>query len=338
MSSAAATAPAAAPLSAAPPAVAPAKALSAAPRWALFGAFAAIYLIWGSTFLGIRVAVETLPPLTMSGFRFLVAGGVLLLVTSRVRPRPTAREWRNAVLLGSLFFLCNHGLISNAARFLPSSLVCLIIATEVPIIAMLSSLLLGQPLTRAGLLGAALGFGGVLCLFAGHGASEGSTSLLACIAVLGGSFSWGLGAVLSQKLRTPGDAVLRAGMQMFCGGVLLSLASVLRGEMSSVDLGAFSHRSLFALAYLILFGSVLAFACYSYLLKHVRTDAVATHVFVNPLVAVAVGAWLGGEKLQPVHFVSGLLILASVSVILLGQRQGRRVHEGAPARVAAAAE
>jgi len=110
---------------------------------------------------------------------------------------------------------------------------------------------------------------------------------------------------------------------MFCGGVLLSLASLARGEMSSVDLGAFSHRSLFALGYLILFGSVLAFACYSYLLKHVRTDAVATHVFVNPLVAVAVGAWLGGEQLQPVHFVSGGLILASVLVILLGQRRKR---------------
>jgi drug/metabolite transporter (DMT)-like permease len=325
----------AASLSAAPAVVAPAGPLRAAPRWALWSAFAVIYLVWGSTFLGIRVAVETLPPLTMSGFRFLVSGAVLLLVTARVRPRPSAREWLNAAFLGSLFFLGNHGLISNAARFLPSSLVCLIISTEVPIIAVLSSVLLrGQPLTRAGLAGAALGFGGVLCLLAGHGAAEGSTSLLACIAVLGGSLCWSLGAVLSQRLRTPADAVLRAGMQMLCGGALLSVASVLRGEMSSVHLAAFSHRSLYALAYLILFGSVLAFACYTYLLKHVRTDAVATHVFVNPLVAVAVGAWLGGEKLQPVHFVSGLLILASVSVILLGQRHRR----GAPARVVAAAE
>src|SRR5947207_12470331 len=91
------------------------------PRWALWGAFAVIYLVWGSTFLGIRVAVETLPPLTMSGFRFLVAGGILLLVTARVRPRPSAREWLNAVFIGSLFFLGNHGLISNAARYLPSS-------------------------------------------------------------------------------------------------------------------------------------------------------------------------------------------------------------------------
>ncbi|MFL5379130.1 MAG: EamA family transporter [Myxococcales bacterium] len=304
-------------------------------RWPIAAAFAVIYLVWGSTFLGIRVAVETLPPLTMSGFRFLVAGTVLLLFTSRVRPRPTLREWRNAVIVGALFFLGNHGLISNAARFLPSSVVCLIISTEVAIIAVLSSLFLGQPLTRAGLAGAALGFAGVLCLFGGHGV-RGSTSLLASFAVLGASISWSFGAVLSQRLRFPPDAVLRAGMQMICGGVLLTIASALRGEMSAVDFSAFSHRSLFALGYLILFGSVLAFACYSYLLKHVRTDAVATHVFVNPLVAVAVGAWLGGEQLQAVHFVSGGLILASVLVILLGQRRKRPVAaERAVAVVAA---
>src|SRR5207248_3750568 len=222
----------------------------AAPRWALWSAFAVIYLVWGSTFLGIRVAVETLPPLTMSAFRFLVSGAVWLLVSSRVRPRPTLREGRNAVFIGALFFLGNHGLISNAARFLPSSLVCLIISTEVPIIALLSSALLpGQPLTRAGLAGAALGFGGALCLFAGHGAAEGATSLLACVAVLGGSLSWSLGAVLSQRLRFPPDAVLRAGMQMVCGGALLSVASLLRGEVAAVDPAAFSHRSLFALGY-----------------------------------------------------------------------------------------
>src|SRR3954462_6285004 len=176
MSSAARTvapAPSAAPLFAAPASLAPA--LSPAPRWAIWMSFAVIYLVWGSTFLGIRVAVETLPPLTMSAFRFLVSGAVLLLVTARVRPRPSAREWLNAVFIGSLFFLGNHGLISNAARFLPSSLVCLIISTEVPIIAVLSSFLLGQRLTRAGLLGAALGFGGVLVLFAGSGGTESAT-------------------------------------------------------------------------------------------------------------------------------------------------------------------
>jgi drug/metabolite transporter (DMT)-like permease len=291
-------------------------------RWALWGAFGVIYLVWGSTFLGIRVAVETLPPLSMAAVRFLVSGGILLLVSSRVSPRPTRRQWRNAAIVGALFFLGNHGLISSAARFIPSSLACLIVATEVPIIALLSSALLpNQPLTRSGMVGAGLGLAGVVCLFVGSGGSEGAVSVLACLAVLGASLSWSVGAVLSQRLQFPPDAVLRAGMQMMCGGVLLSVVSLLRGEPVAIDAAAFSGRSLTALAYLIAFGSVLAFACYSYLLKHVRADAVATHVFVNPLVAVALGAWLGGEQLRPAHLLSGLLILASVSVITLGQRR-----------------
>ena len=287
-------------------------------RWALLGAFAVIYLVWGSTFLGIRVAVETLPPFSMAAVRFLVSGGVLLLASSRVRPRPTLLQWRNAAIVGAFFFLGNHGLMNNAARFIPSSLACLIIATEVPIIALLSSVLLpDRPLTRRSLMGAALGLLGVVCLFVGKGGGEGATHLLACAAVVGASFCWSFGAVFSQRLQFPPDAVLRAGMQMFSGGVLLTAASLIRGEPAALEPAAFSSRSLLALGYLIAFGSVLAFACYAYLLKHVRADAVATHVFVNPLVAVAVGAWLGGEHLRPAHLVSGLFILASVFVITL---------------------
>src|SRR5438105_630611 len=313
--------------SAAIPGAATAFPLQRAPaRWALWGSFAVIYLVWGSTFLGIRVAVETLPPLSMAAVRFLVAGGILMAVSSRTIPRPTWRQWRNAAIVGAFFFLGNHGLISNAARFIPSSLACLIIASEVPIIAVLSSVLLpDQPLTRRSLIGAALGVTGVLCLFVGNGAGEGATHVLAYAAIVGASLSWSFGAVLSQRLQFPPDAVLRAGMQMTCGGALLCIASLLRGEPGAIELAAFSGRSLGALAYLIAFGSVLAFGCYSYLLKHVRVESVATHVFVNPLVAVAVGAWLGGEQLRPAHLVSGLFILTSVWVITLGPRRSPAV-------------
>jgi drug/metabolite transporter (DMT)-like permease len=291
-------------------------------RWSLWAAFAVIYLVWGSTFLGIRVAVETFPPLAMASIRFIVSGAILLLLSSRARPRPTLREWGNAAIVGALFFLCNHGLVSSAARFIPSSLSCLIVATEVPVIALLSSALLpNQPLTRAGLIGAALGVGGVVCLFLGNGSHDGGVSMLACLAVLLASLSWAFGAVFSQRLRFPPDPLLRAAMQMTCGAVLLSIASVLHGEQKALAAADLSGRSVLALAYLIVFGSVLAFACYTYLLKHVRADTVATHVFVNPLVAVALGSWLGGEQLRPAHLVSGLLILASVGVITLGQRR-----------------
>jgi drug/metabolite transporter (DMT)-like permease len=310
----------------------PASAVRFPSRWALLGAFATVYLVWGSTFLGIRVAVETLPPLSMAAFRFLLSGAILLAASSRARPRPTALHWRNAAIVGAFFFLANHGLVSTAARYIPSSLACLIIATEVPIIAVLSSVLLpNQPLTRRSLVGAALGLTGVLCLFVGKGAGEGSAGMLASLAVLGASLSWSFGAVLSQRLQFPPDPVLRAGMQMLCGGALLVCASLVRGEPASIDVAAISSRSLTAFAYLVVFGSVLAFACYSYLLKHVRAEAVATHVFVNPLVAVAVGAWLGGEQLRTAHLVSGLFILASVCVITLSPQR-------APAPAAPATE
>jgi drug/metabolite transporter (DMT)-like permease len=300
----------------------PASAVRSPTRWALWGAFATVYLVWGSTFLGIRVAVETLPPLSMAAVRFLVSGAILLAASSRARPRPTVLHWRNAAIVGAFFFLGNHGLVSTAARYIPSSLACLIVATEVPIIAVLASVLLpNQPLTRRSLFGAALGLAGVLCLFVGKGAGEGSAGMLASLAVLGASLSWSFGAVLSQRLQFPPDPVLRAGMQMLCGGALLVCASLVRGEPASIDAAAISSRSLAAFAYLVVFGSVLAFACYSYLLKHVRAEAVATHVFVNPLVAVAVGAWLGGEQLRTAHLVSGLFILASVCVITLGPQQ-----------------
>ena len=289
-------------------------------RWQLAAAFGTVYLVWGSTFLGIRVAVETLPPLSMAAVRFLVAGPILLLISIRARPRPTLREWGNSAIVGAFFFLGNHGLVSSAARVLPSGLVSMIIAAEVPVIAVLASVLIpGRPLTARTMAGAALGVAGVAVLFSGK--SAGTTHLLACAAVVGASICWSFGAVLSQKLQLSSDAILRAGMQMTCGGAMLALASVLRGEPAEIAWAAMSGRSLFALSYLIVFGSVLAFACYCWLLKHVRAEAVATHVFINPLVAVALGAWLAGEQLRPVHLLSGVLILTSVVVITLRRPQ-----------------
>jgi drug/metabolite transporter (DMT)-like permease len=213
----------------------------------------------------------------------------------------------------------------------------LIAATQVPIIAVVSSVLLpNQPLTRRSLVGAALGLAGVVCLFAGQGIGADAASVLPCLAILGAATSWAMGAVLSQRLEFPPHPVLRAAMQMICGGAMLAGVSMLRGEPWAIDLAAVSSRSLASLGYLILFASVLAFACYSYLLKHVRTDMVATHVFVNPLVAVALGIWLAGEQLRAAHLASGLLILASVCVITLGFRHRARASHrpSAPAPVA----
>jgi drug/metabolite transporter (DMT)-like permease len=265
------------------------------------------------------VAVETLPPLGMAAVRFLISGLILLALSGAHRQWPSARQWANATVVGALFFLGNHALVGTAAKQLPSSVVCLIIATEVPIIALLSSATTrGKKLTWRVLGGSALGLLGVGSLFIGQGAGPGALPVAPALMVLGASLSWSTGAIVSQRLEAPSSPMLRSGMQMLCGGVLLTFGSLLRGETFTV--AAFSARSVGALAYLILFGSVLAFACYTWLLERVPTDTVATHVFVNPLVATAVGAWLGGEEVRPTQLLAGALILASVLLIILKPR------------------
>jgi drug/metabolite transporter (DMT)-like permease len=286
--------------------------------------FAVIYVVWGSTFLGIRVAVESLPPLAMATFRFLVSGGILWLVSAGARPRPTVKQWRNAACVGALFFLGNHGLVTVAARYLPSSLVCLIVATEVPIITLLSSAFLpNQPLKPRSLVGAALGVVGVAWLFVGRGLGMEAAPLLPSLAVLGASVSWSLGAVFSRKLEFPPNPLLRSSMQMLCGGAMLAVGSVVKGELPALRPELVTARSLWALAYLIGLGSVVAFAVYTWLLGRVRVDAVATHAFVNPLVAVLLGTYLGGERMLPTYWVAGAFILCSVWVITIGFPQRR---------------
>lgn len=293
-----------------------------AKRALIIGAFAVLYLVWGSTFLGIRIAVETIPPLLMAAVRFLISGAILMAFTLRVRPRPTLRQWGYASIVGALFFAGNHGFVSTAARHLPSGLICLIIATEVPIIAVLSSRFLpNQPLTRRSILGAVLGVTGVAGLFASQGLSPNSETLFPLISVFLASLSWSIGAVLSQRLDQPREALLRSGMQMLTGGVLLTLLALARGELTDFRVEQLSARSIGAFFYLIVFGSILAFSCYNWLLRQVRTDLVATHVFVNPLVALSLGAWLGHEVIPPSYLFAGALILGSVWLITVSKKR-----------------
>ncbi len=305
------------------------------PRWALAMAFAVIYLVWGSTFLAIRFAVESIPPMGMAAARFLLAGVVLLLFCRRAAGPglvlgATPRQWRSAAIAGSLFFLGNHGLICWAAKHIPSGLASLIISTEVPVIAVLSSLVLpGQPLTRRVVLGAGVGLSGVAWLLTSQGLKGEPGLLLPSLAVFGASLSWSCGVVFSQRLDLPSDAFRRAGMQMACGGLLLAVLSLALGEPFHIQWAAITAKSAAAMAYLVTFGSILAFGCYIWLLKHIRADAVATHVFVNPLVAVLLGTWIGGERFEPAFLVAGALILCSVAIITTGasKREQREIAD-----------
>ncbi|HPV08670.1 MAG TPA: EamA family transporter, partial [Aggregatilineales bacterium] len=253
-------------------------------RWKIAAAFAAIYIIWGSTYLGIRFAIETIPPFLMAGVRFLLAGA-MLYGWARVRgaPRPLRVHWRSAAIIGALLLLGGNGGVTWGEQHIASGLAALLVAT-VPIwIAALDWLRPGG--TRpdgpviAGLL---LGFVGILLLVGpgNLGGGEGNYTL-GTLAVLGAAFSWALGSLYSKRAPLPGDALQGIGMEMLAGGVWLWLAGTLAGEWGQLNLGAISLRSGLALAYLTLFGSLVGFTAYVWLLRVVSPARAATYAYVN---------------------------------------------------------
>jgi len=299
-------------------------------RWKIAAAFAAIYIIWGSTYLGIRFAIETIPPFLMAGVRFLLAGA-MLYGWARVRgaPRPLRVHWRSAAIIGALLLLGGNGGVTWGEQHIASGLAALLVAT-VPIwIAALDWLRPGG--TRpdgpviAGLL---LGFVGILLLVGpgNLGGGEGNY-MLGTLAVLGAAFSWALGSLYSKRAPLPGDALQGIGMEMLAGGVWLWLAGTLAGEWGQLNLGAISLRSGLALAYLTLFGSLVGFTAYVWLLRVVSPARAATYAYVNPVVAVFLGWALAGEELTPLTLVAAAVIIAGVVITTTYRAQPRVAAE-----------
>jgi len=299
-------------------------------RWKIAAAVAAIYIIWGSTYLGIRFAIETIPPFLMAGVRFLLAGA-MLYGWARVRgaPRPLRVHWRSAAIIGALLLLGGNGGVTWGEQHIASGLAALLVAT-VPIwIAALDWLRPGG--TRpdgpviAGLL---LGFVGILLLVGpgNLGGGEGNYTL-GTLAVLGAAFSWALGSLYSKRAPLPGDALQGIGMEMLAGGVWLWLAGTLAGEWGQLNLGAISLRSGLALAYLTLFGSLVGFTAYVWLLRVVSPARAATYAYVNPVVAVFLGWALAGEELTPLTLVAAAVIIAGVVITTTYRAQPRVAAE-----------
>jgi drug/metabolite transporter (DMT)-like permease len=292
----------------------------------LVAAFAAIWIIWGSTYLAIRYALETLPPFLFAGVRFLIAGTILAAVALvRGAPRPTAANWRAAALIGVLLFLGGNGAVVWAELQIPSGAAALLVATEPLMIVLLQR-------KRPGLLhalGLALGFGGVAILV-----SPGSDglALLPCLVVVGGSLSWAAGSLLGQRAALPENSFLSAGTQMLAGGTALSLVGLLHGDAAALDLGAVSATSLLAVGYLILFGSIVAFTSYSFLVRHVSPARVSTYAYVNPLVAVLLGSLLGNEPFTPQIALAGAVIVGAVVMITIKPRPRPVPAAAAPVR------
>lgn len=282
-----------------------------APSRALLAAcFAAVWLVWGSTYLAILFALETLPPMLMAGGRYLAAGALLFgLARARGAAAPARRQWGPALVLGVLLFLVGNGAVVFAETRIASGAAALLIATEPLMVAALQRERSGAG-QRAGL---ALGLLGVVTLLGpARVLGAGALDPVAVAALLVGSLAWATGSLYGRRADLPPDSFLASSMQMLAGGAALALGGLGRGEAARFDAGAVSARSAWALTYLVVFGSMLAFSAYGVLVRHVAPAKVATYAYVNPIVAVLLGALFGGERLSGRVLVAGAMVVAAV--------------------------
>ena len=282
-------------------------------------AFAAIYLVWGSTYLAIRYAVETIPPLVTAGVRHALAGTVLLAWAWARGFRPSRANWISGIIVGALFFLVGHGSLHWAEQYVGSGLAALFIATEPMFILLLAWSMGQQKISRLSALGLGLGVLGVAVLTGAELTIKGS-SLMALLAVLLGSFAWSAGVVISPKVKLPSDALGRTALPTICGAMMLLAAAGLTGEFHSTHWASISVKSILGLAYLIVFGSIIAFTAYTWLLQRCPPALVATHTYANPVVAVFWGWLLASEPLTPRVVLASVAILGAIVLIRNGER------------------
>src|SRR5271165_1483970 len=282
-------------------------------------AFVAIYIIWGSTYLAIRYAVETIPPLVTAGIRHSIAGGIMLAWAWWRGFRPTRQQWVAGFALGALFFLIGHGSLHWAEQYVGSGLAALLIATEPMFILVLGWMMGQQKISVLSALGLGLGVVGVAMLTGAELTVKGS-SLWGLLAVLLGSLSWSLGVVISPRLKLPSDALGRTALPTICGAALLLIAAGITGEFQQTHWASITLRSVFGLGYLITFGSVVAFTAYTWLLQRVPPTLVATHTYANPIVAVLLGWFLAHEPLTMRVVLASVAILGAIVLIRRGER------------------
>ena len=280
-------------------------------------AFAAIYIIWGSTYLAIRYAVETIPPLYTAGFRHLFAGLVLLVWALAKGMRPTGVQLRASVIIAFFFFLLGHGTLHWAEQVVPSGQASLLIAIE-PIFVFLLSSLAARTWRINGMLvaGILLGLAGVGVLVGGvarEAAVPGTT--LGTVAVIVGAFSWSVGVIYSRRSYLSGNPLLLSALSLLSGAVMLIVAGTLTGEAKGFRLGQVTSRSWLAFGYLVVFGSIVAFTSYNWLLEHYSPTLVATHTYVNPIVAVLLGWAYGGELLTLKVIVAAAMVIGAVVLV-----------------------
>lgn len=289
------------------------------PALLVLAAFAAVYLIWGSTYLAIRFAIETLPPFAMASVRFLVAGGLLYIVVRPGAPRPTRAQWRSAAIIGVLLLGCGNGGVVWAQQWVPSGLAALLVAS-VPIWMVFIDWVFGGGLRPSPslLAGLVLGLIGVGLLVSSEQIGAGSReSLLGGVALLLASLAWASGSIYSRSADLPSSPFLTTAMQMLAGSLALGIMSVLSGEGSGWSAGTISAKSLLSLGYLIVFGALVGYSAYIWLLRVSTPARASTYAYVNPVVAVLLGWLFADEQLDARAAVAMVVILASVVVVTI---------------------
>ncbi|MBI1278854.1 MAG: EamA family transporter [Anaerolineaceae bacterium] len=286
---------------------------SSAPLWRVIISFMAIYFLWGGSFLAIRISLETIPPLMISCIRFICAGVILMVVAWRSGAKmPTKAQWRSAALLGFLMFFAANSTLVKGEETVPSGLAAVLYATLPLWVAVIGWLWQGEARpTGRSLVGLVLGFVGVVMMFGTDGKG---IDPFGGLLVLGSAVFWAVGSLLSRRVDKPESSALASGMNLFCSGIMFLVASTIAGEPSRWNLATVSSQSILSVAYLIVGSSVIAFSCYMWLLSVTAPNRVATYAYVNPVVALFIGA-LAGETLNPRELLAAMVIVVAVALI-----------------------
>ncbi|MCL4275485.1 MAG: EamA family transporter [Anaerolineales bacterium] len=292
-------------------------------------ALLALYIVWGSTYLGIKVAIETIPPFFHAAVRFL-ASGIILVIWQRSAgvAMPTRKQWISTAIIGNLLLLGGNGLVSWAEQFIPSGIAALIIGS-VPIF-----LVIGEAVRPGGvkpnwqaMLGILIGFTGIYILVGPSNTDGTSLNIFGIIALLSACLLWASGSIYSKNADLPKSVLMSTGAQMLMGSIGLFIVSGLTGELNGWDVTAVSARSIYGVLYLIFIGSLIGFVAYGWLLQNAPISLVATYAYVNPIVAVLLGNWFGNEPLEPRIWLATAIIIGSV--MFINSRSKPRVQKEA---------
>lgn len=296
-----------------------------------------VYLLWGSTYLGIKYSIETIPPFLMGALRFLVAGGVLYALAVRrgdtVGDRPGAAQWRATLLMGGALLVGGNGGVILAEQYIPTGVAALLVATSPLWMALFDRVIFGRRLPPLVIVGLVIGFSGVAFLLGAPG--PGRLKLVGALFAIAAPICWATGSVFTRHVRLPVRPLVAASMEMLWAGLFFTVASVASGELGRLHLHAISTTSAVALLYLIVFGSLVGFSAYVWLLRAAPLSLVSTYAYVNPVVAVILGAIFISEAITLRTVVAGGIILAAVALIVVARNRAARpapVRRAAPSR------